>query len=60
MAEFIKPEQHGHLDFEFDKFVRKHGKNYESQKEALLRKEIFRQNIRYINSHNRQNKGKSV
>lgn len=57
MAEFIKPEKEGHVDFEFDKFTRKHGKNYNEGNEALLRKEIFRQNVRYIHSHNRRNIG---
>nr|CAH7744140.1 unnamed protein product [Callosobruchus chinensis] len=60
MAEFVKPETTGHLDFEFDKFKRKHNKQYEGQTEHILRKEIFRQNIRYIHSVNRQNKGYSL
>ncbi|XP_050293350.1 digestive cysteine proteinase 1 [Anthonomus grandis grandis] len=57
MAEFIKPEKQGHLDLEFNKFTSKHNKTYESTKETMLRKEIFRQNVRYIHSHNRKNIG---
>ncbi|CAH2009943.1 unnamed protein product [Acanthoscelides obtectus] len=60
MAEFVKPETTGHLDFEFDKFMRKHSKQYEGQTEHMLRKEIFRQNIRLIHAVNRQNKGYSL
>ncbi|KAI7815231.1 Cathepsin L long [Rhyzopertha dominica] len=57
MAEFIRPETTSHLDFEFKKFLTKHGKQYVSEKEHVRRKEIFRQNIRYIHSVNRQFKG---
>lgn len=57
MAEFIKPEEQGHVDFEFNKFTRKHGKKYADVKEAVLRREIFKQNIRFIHSHNRKNIG---
>lgn len=60
MAEFIKPEEQGHLDFEFDKFTRKHGKTYNGTLESTLRKEIFKQNIRFIHSHNRKNVGYSL
>ncbi|KAF7277901.1 hypothetical protein GWI33_009153 [Rhynchophorus ferrugineus] len=60
MAEFIKPERQGHVDFEFSKFTRKHGKTYTDVKEATLRKEIFKQNIRFIHSHNRKNVGYSL
>ncbi|XP_074042296.1 digestive cysteine proteinase 1 [Leptinotarsa decemlineata] len=60
MAEFIRPEKTGHLDFEFDKFTRKHRKQYINEKEHTLRKEIFRQNIRFIHSVNRQNRGYSL
>lgn len=59
MAEFIRPETTGHVDFEFDKFQRKHNKQYESEKESTLRKNIFMQNIRFIHAVNRQNKGKT-
>ncbi|KAL1501117.1 hypothetical protein ABEB36_006503 [Hypothenemus hampei] len=57
MAEFIKPEHTGHVDFEFDKFTKKHRKNYVGHEETALRKEVFRQNLRFIHSHNRKNAG---
>lgn len=57
MREFIYPITTTHIDTEFDKFKVKHNKKYESKKEVLLRKEVFRQNIRYIHSVNRQHKG---
>lgn len=58
MAEFIRPETTGHVDFEFDKFQRKHKKNYNNEKEAVLRRSIFLQNIRFIHSANRQDRGR--
>lgn len=60
MAEFIHPVTTSHLDYEFNKFTKKHGKNYDNFKEEIIRKEIFRQNIRFINSKNRQNVGYSL
>lgn len=57
MAEFIHPTRTSHVDFEFDKFKNKHNKNYMSHLEHERRKEIFRQNARYIFSKNRQNLG---
>lgn len=57
MAEFIHPVHTGHVDFEFNKFMHKHRKQYGNENELNLRKEIFRQNIRFIHAVNRQNKG---
>lgn len=57
MAEFIHPIETGHVDFEFNKFMRKHRKQYSNERELNLRKEIFRQNIRFIHAVNRQNRG---
>ncbi|XP_056645189.1 digestive cysteine proteinase 1 [Diorhabda sublineata] len=57
IAEFIKPEYTGHLDFEFKKFIHKHRRQYADEKEHTMRKSIFTQNIRFIYSVNRQNKG---
>ncbi|CAG9835411.1 unnamed protein product [Diabrotica balteata] len=57
MAEFIKPEKTGHLDFEFNKFVNKHRRQYADKNEHENRKYIFSQNIRFIHAVNRQNKG---
>lgn len=58
MAEFIRPEITTHVDFEFKKFMTKHDKDYVSDHEYARRKDVFRQNIRYIHSVNRQYKGK--
>ncbi|XP_017777460.1 PREDICTED: digestive cysteine proteinase 1 [Nicrophorus vespilloides] len=55
MKEFIHPATTTHVDFEYKKFVNKHGKQY-SNMEHFKRKEVFRQNIRYIHAHNRQRK----
>ncbi|XP_044745949.1 digestive cysteine proteinase 1 [Coccinella septempunctata] len=60
MKEFIYPETDSHVEFEFGKFKTKHGKSYENQKEHDLRKNIFRQNVRYIHSMNRQSRGFSL
>ncbi|XP_018569133.1 digestive cysteine proteinase 1 [Anoplophora glabripennis] len=60
MAEFIHPVQTGHVDFEFNKFMHKHRKQYGNERELNLRKEIFRQNIRFIHAVNRQNRGYSL
>ncbi|RZC35371.1 cathepsin L [Asbolus verrucosus] len=60
MAEFVRPEKTTHVDFEFDKFVHKHRKQYKDEADHMKRKEIFRQNVRFIHAHNRQNKGFSL
>ncbi|KAJ8963977.1 hypothetical protein NQ314_005236 [Rhamnusium bicolor] len=60
MAEFIRPEETRHVDFEFKKFIHKHRKQYGNEKEHTVRKEIFRQNIRFIHAVNRQNRGYSL
>ncbi|KAG5893241.1 hypothetical protein JTB14_013403 [Gonioctena quinquepunctata] len=57
MAEFIRPETSSHVDAAFRGFVSKHEKQYTDEKENILRKEIFRQNVRFIQSINRQNRG---
>lgn len=57
MAEFIHPTKTNHVESEFKKFVKKHNKSYADDKEHVLRMEAFRQNLRYINSHNRKNVG---
>ncbi|XP_060527653.1 digestive cysteine proteinase 3 isoform X2 [Cylas formicarius] len=57
IAEFIRPEQQGHVDIEFDKFVKKHSKHYVDALEEIVRKEVFRQNLRLIHSVNRQKRG---
>ncbi|XP_066249784.1 digestive cysteine proteinase 2 [Euwallacea similis] len=60
MAEFIHPQRTGHIDFEFQKFTKKHNKEYPTAHEAALRQEVFRQNLRFIHSHNRKNIGFSL
>ncbi|KAK9890966.1 hypothetical protein WA026_013304 [Henosepilachna vigintioctopunctata] len=60
MKEFVYPQTESHVDFEFGKFKHKHGKNYENETEHALRKDIFRQNIRFIHSVNRQGRGYSL
>jgi len=57
MREFIHPASTSHVDFEFGKFMKKHQKNYHSDKEHHRRMEVFRQNIRFIHSTNRQRAG---
>ncbi|CAH0753422.1 unnamed protein product [Bemisia tabaci] len=47
-----------HVDNSFDAFKRKHNKSYSpSTHEHINRKEIFRQNLRFIHSKNRANLG---
>lgn len=43
-----------HVDKEFDQFVDKHNKTYANQTHERQRKNIFRQNLRYISSKNRE------
>ncbi|ALC43483.1 26-29-p [Drosophila busckii] len=52
MKEFISGSDE-HVDKEFHHFKRKHGKDYPSDNEHEYRKNIFRQNLRYIHSKNR-------
>lgn len=60
MQEFIHPRSEEHLDNEFFRFKNKHGKKYNDGKEHDRRRDIFRQNLRFIHSHNRANKGFTV
>lgn len=60
MQEFIHPRSEEHLVNEFTRFKYKHGKNYNNEKEHDLRRDIFRQNLRFIHSHNRAGKGFTV
>ncbi|XP_049879969.1 digestive cysteine proteinase 2 isoform X2 [Pectinophora gossypiella] len=54
MREFVHPINDDHVHDEFDRFKVKHTKQYASEVEQLKRLNIFRQNLRYIKSHNRQ------
>uniref|UniRef100_A0A6P7FEG8 Digestive cysteine proteinase 1-like n=1 Tax=Diabrotica virgifera virgifera TaxID=50390 RepID=A0A6P7FEG8_DIAVI len=60
MAEYIRPEKSEHVDSNFGDFINNHNKNYADTKEHAFRKEVFRQNVRFIESVNRQNKGYSL
>ena len=46
MKEFIRPHSSEHVDFEFNKFLGKHGKQYSTSEEHNKRKDVFRQNLR--------------
>ncbi|XP_059099452.1 digestive cysteine proteinase 2-like [Tigriopus californicus] len=50
--EFVDPHD-GHVDAAFDHFKMHHDKTYDNEKDHDNRKDIFRQNMRYIHSKNR-------
>lgn len=54
MMEFIHPRNEEHVDDEFERFKKKHSKDYETSHEHENRKNIFRQNLRFIHSNNRK------
>ncbi|XP_034942712.1 digestive cysteine proteinase 1 [Chelonus insularis] len=56
MREFINNDDR-HVEVEFDHFKKNHNVKYPVGKEEHARKEIFRQNLRYIHSTNRANRG---
>lgn len=56
MAEYIG-NINKHVDDEFDYFKRNHSKQYANEKEHHTRKEVFRQNLRFVHSMNRANLG---
>lgn len=57
IREFVHNDNH-HVDVEFDRFKKHHGRNYSiDQKEYHRRKTVFRQNLRLIHSTNRANLG---
>ncbi|CAB3232442.1 unnamed protein product [Arctia plantaginis] len=53
MMEFIHPARDDHIHHEFDRFKNKHTKQYSSDLEHERRLNVFRQNLRFIYSHNR-------
>ena len=55
MKEFIHSDD-THVHHQFDEFKKDHGKEYDSNLEHKERLHLFRQNLRYINSFNRQGK----
>ncbi|XP_058066919.1 digestive cysteine proteinase 1 [Anopheles bellator] len=60
MQEFIHPRSEEHLHDEFNRFKGKHNKNYASDHEHEKRLNVFRQNLRFIHSHNRAQRGFTV
>ena len=52
MAEFIHGRT-GHVDEAFDEFVNEHSKEYSHEHEREAKKDVFRQNMRFIHSINR-------
>jgi len=53
MREFINGHTQ-HVDTNFDEFIRRHDRNYRDEHDFETRKDIFRQNMRYIHSVNRK------
>ena len=53
IREFVDRHDH-HVNTAFDDFKVKHNKRYRGYKDHENRKDIFRQNVRYIHSKNRQ------
>ncbi len=53
IKEFIDRHE-GHVNDAFDDFENKHSKTYRGNKDRENRKDIFRQNLRFIHSTNRQ------
>jgi hypothetical protein len=47
MQEFIEPEGRTMIHNVFDKFLKKHPKDYTDKHEYFHRRETFRQNLRY-------------
>ncbi|CAH0403176.1 unnamed protein product [Chilo suppressalis] len=57
MQEFVHPARDDHVHHEFDRFAKKHSKQYQNDVELAKRLNIFRQNLRYIHSNNRARRG---
>lgn len=55
IQEFIHPTVDDHVEEAFHHFRNKHNIAYNTQHAHEYRKNIFRQNLRFINSHNRGN-----
>lgn len=60
VKEFVHPIHDDHVHHEFGKFRVKHNKHYETDKEHVKRLNLFRQNLRFIHSHNRAHKTYSL
>jgi len=53
MREFVEGHT-DHVDASFNEFVSRHDRSYRDNKDMEARKDIFRQNMRFIHSHNRK------
>lgn len=60
MQEFVHPVKTDHVDYEFIRFTGKHRILYENETEHEHRKDVFRQNLRFIHSKNRARLGYSL
>ncbi|XP_076249586.1 C1 family peptidase 26-29-p [Calliopsis andreniformis] len=56
MREFVH-NYDAHMNEAFENFKKVHNKEYEDEKDHTVRKEVFRQNLRFIHSTNRAHKG---
>ena len=56
MREFVH-NYDAHVNEAFEDFKNAHKKEYASETDHMMRKEVFRQNLRFIHSINRANKG---
>lgn len=59
-AEFVHPHLSDHIDSEFDRFKGKHRKTYDEPEQHEVRKNLFKQNLRFIHSKNRAGLGFSL
>jgi hypothetical protein len=53
MSEYINRHDVDHVETSFEQFKQKHGHKYETELEHRHRLNIFRNNVRYINTQNR-------
>lgn len=60
MKEFMHPYDSSHVDNEFNRFIGKHGRKYITAEEHENRKNLFRQNLRFVHSKNRAKLGYSL
>lgn len=60
MKEYMHPHDYSHVDHEFNRFIGKHGKKYDTVQEHERRKSNFMQNLRFIHSKNRAKLGFSL
>lgn len=60
MKEFMHPIDSAHVDFEHIRFMKKHGIEYATIDEQMIRKNVFTQNLRFIHSKNREHLGFSL